>query len=542
MADNRTVKPHIFLGANGQTARYIYPRTVVIKTVIPERSRQQHFTMLKEQLDAVGEDQQAIISDSEQYELESRLGIQVAFDSFPGVEMAVESLADARQKIELLNVRQSGKQILATIFVPQGKLGTIEKKLQAYIDHKVDKNNSPIDNRKLIDAIQSFKTAALDSLWTDDTDQLPANTDEVFWWEVWLPVFDDRPAVINDFKLLAKVMEMQVSDQVLEFPERSVLLVKGSRKQFESSSLLLSKVSELRRAKETAAFFDELAIEEQPEWSEDLLSRVQVSNENPPYICLLDSGSNIGHPLLVPFITADDQFVVDPGWSPTDDEGHGTGMAGLAVWGDLSDPLASSQQHEVNHRIESVKLVRHSGDNEGKHHGIITADGTSLPEIANHDRTRVFALGIASTDGRDRGKPSAWSGAVDSLAVDYLGDGQNPRLFIVCAGNTGQNLTALTGYPAYNELQDIHDPGQSWNALTIGAFTQKVSITEPGANEYSPLAPPGGLSPYSTTSVTWPKTTPIKPEVVFEGGNVGTDGYRIACNHQMVRLLSCYCN
>ncbi len=83
-------------------------------------------------------------------------------------------------------------------------------------------------------------------------------------------------------------------------------------------------------------------------------------------------------------------------------------------------------------------------------------------------------------------------------------------------------------YPQYNELQDIHDPGQSWNALTVGAFTQKTTITEDSARGYSPLAPHGGLSPYSTTSVTWAKAMPIKPEVVFEGGNIGTDSYGCA--------------
>ncbi len=199
-------------------------------------------------------------------------------------------------------------------------------------------------------------------------------------------------------------------------------------------------------------------------------------------------------------------------------------MAGLAVWGDLTEPLSISEQVRINHRIESVKLLRYPNDNEGKHLGIITADGISLPEIENHDRTRIFVMALSSTDGRDRGRPSAWSSTVDSLAVDYLGDNLSPRLIIICAGNTGQNLSSLTDYPTYNELQDIHDPGQSWNALTVGAYTEKTNITEDDASEYSPLAPYGGLSPYSTTSVSWEKSMPIKPEIVFEGGNVGIDG------------------
>jgi hypothetical protein len=43
-------------------------------------------------------------------------------------------------------------------------------------------------------------------------------------------------------------------------------------------------------------------------------------------------------------------------------------------------------------------------------------------------------------------------------------------------------------------------------------------------NGWSPLAPPGDLSPWSTTSVTFQERWPIKPDVVYEGGNVATDG------------------
>ncbi|WP_422108826.1 S8 family serine peptidase, partial [Xenorhabdus bovienii] len=81
----------------------------------------------------------------------------------------------------------------------------------------------------------------------------------------------------------------------------------------------------------------------------------------------------------------------------------------------------------------------------------------------------------------DRGKPSAWSSELDSLSVDYLGENLYRRLFVVCAGNTGSDLTALKEYPQYNELQDIHDPGQAWNVLTIGAYTNKVDIRDEGA-------------------------------------------------------------
>jgi Subtilase family len=543
VANDKDVKLHIFLGANGKAEPFTSPSTGRgAKPDIPARNRQQHGGSLIRQLVQIEERQTALRQEAEAQELESVVGIQVEFESFQGIELAVESLADARRNIELLNVIHRDDKTIATIFVPEGKLSAIESKLQAYLGEKKDKAGRARDNRPLIDAIQAFRAAALDALWTDDRDQLPENLEEEFWWEVWLPVRGDRQAVLHDFKLLARAAGITVSEQVLEFPERSVLLAKGNIQQFTRSGLLLNSVSELRRAKETAAFFDELTPEEQQAWAEDLKNRL-IQPQDPslaPYVCILDTGVNIGHPLLEPFINPADQFTLDDDWTGADDHGHGTGMAGLAAWGDLTHPLEDASMVEVSHRLESVKVLRHSHDNEGKHLGIVTADGVSLPEILNPQRIRLFSMALSATDTRDRGRPSAWSSAVDSLAVDYLGENQTRRLFILSAGNSGDSLTDMAGYPDYNLLQDIHDPGQAWNALTVGAYTAKANITEPDCGSYTPIAPAGGLSPYSTTSVTWENSAPIKPEVVFEGGNVGHDAFGCASIPSLCLLTTHY--
>ena len=69
----------------------------------------------------------------------------------------------------------------------------------------------------------------------------------------------------------------------------------------------------------------------------------------------------------------------------------------------------------------------------------------------------------------------------------------------------------------------MHDPAQAWNALTVGAFTELVQITGPDTGDYVPIAPRGGLSPFSTTSLTWEKHWPLKPDIVLEGGNAVKD-------------------
>ena len=131
-------------------------------------------------------------------------------------------------------------------------------------------------------------------------------------------------------------------------------------------------------------------------------------------------------------------------------------------------------------------------------------------------------MAVTARDDRDRGRPSAWSAAVDALAADLAAAGEHPRLLVLSAGNI-QDSNAWLDYPDSNDTDGVHDPAQAWNALTVGAFTELVQIAEPDTEAYAPIAPRGGLSPFSTTSLTWEKDWPLKPDVVLEGGNAAKD-------------------
>ena len=104
-------------------------------------------------------------------------------------------------------------------------------------------------------------------------------------------------------------------------------------------------------------------------------------------------------------------------------------------------------------------------------------------------------MAVTARDNRDRGRPSAWSAAIDRLAVDAGGEGATPRLLIVSAGNI-YDPNAWAEYPKSNSTDGIHDPGQAWNVLTVGACTNLVNITEADTDGYQSIAPAGGLSPF----------------------------------------------
>ena len=84
----------------------------------------------------------------------------------------------------------------------------------------------------------------------------------------------------------------------------------------------------------------------------------------------------------------------------------------------------------------------------------------------------------------------------------------------------------------------MHDPGQAWNALTVGAYSELTTITEAYGREYAPIAPAGGLSPYTTTSSTWQSGWPFKPDIVMEGGNAAIDRTGFTSQMDSLSLLT----
>ncbi|MEQ1492526.1 MAG: S8 family serine peptidase, partial [Terricaulis sp.] len=124
-------------------------------------------------------------------------------------------------------------------------------------------------------------------------------------------------------------------------------------------------------------------------------------------------------------------------------------------------------------------------------------------------------------------QPSTWSGALDQAASgamlgdrsDDEGDEIAPkRLILVATGN-------VTGGMMVNVMdpQPLEDPAQSWNSVSVGGFTRKENPPAPPPS-FTPVVPANHRSPYSRGSNMLPDDlTPIKPEVLFEAGNMLAD-------------------
>lgn len=469
----------------------------------------------------------------------ARPGTYVTFESFPGMELALTALDPQRGRVhaELMSVQErdtaSGVVQLATVFVPEGKLSTFVKKVEAYAGTVADEKPK---SRAFVDPISEIALATLRALWTDQQDEFPSAGKRV-WWEVWLRTRDGNE--VDRLTAFAAARQCEIGQTRLAFKDRVIVLVLATPEQLATAIDVLDDLSELRRPHEPGALLSLEPADEQADWVRELADRLKGPSDDSPSVCVLDTGVHSAHPLLSSALAADDEHTYDPNWKLNDHAGHGTEMAGLALFDNLRDALASGTEIRLRHKLESVKVLPPQGQNPPELYGAITAVAASLVEIQAPDRRRTYSMAITSpsnpatreADAVRLGEPTSWSAAIDALAAGraidisdddlvYLDedDEATPRLFVVSAGNVrsfdDDHLTR-------SDLEPVEDPAQAWNVLTVGAFTELSDLsTKPSYAGWTAVAKPGELSPHSRTSVAFNRTWPVKPDVVMEGGNI----------------------
>jgi hypothetical protein len=362
---------------------------------------------------------------------------------------------------------------------------------------------------------------------------------EAEWIEVWLSSHSKQ--VVDEFLKLLNDQNIKSRDGFLKFPERSVVVILADYNQLEELSRRSDHIAEYRRASSLSSYWTDLPNKEQGEWVDNLLGRLKVSDSSASTVCILDTGVNAGHPLLTPILSLDSCLSVNTEWGVNDHHRHGTLMAGVAAYGNLQECLESNNEVEINHRLESVKILPPPpAVNHKDLWGYITSQAVSQIEIQNPKQNRTICMAVTSSDGDLQGRPSSWSAQLDNIT--FGSDYGVEKLVIVSAGNIGNDITkAGAEYPNPQINCSVQDPAQSWNALTVGAYTELVNISDPDYGDYLPVAGRECLSPFTSTSTNWENNKwPIKPEVVMEGGNLAIDdsGFVTECADLSVLSLN----
>ena len=510
-------------------------------TVRPVEDRAGHGQRVSDELDLAVRTQKERTAAFDIEELES-LGVVISIEGATGFSLKLESLdrmsqhhnvEDRRPKWTLLSVtpETDDSAEVAQVWVSDEYRSAFLKLFEQYLSEET-KTGKP-KNQPLVANIGRISGALVRDLW-----QSSGEPDSIArqWWEIWLR---PEPTAIDLTKKYAEVKGATVAPRHLRLDNRHVMWIEAKWEDLTALPVTAVPVTEIRRPQLIDTITD-LSLREQLEYTDDLAARVVPAAQGAPAACLLDTGVRRSHLLLTDSLHADDMHTVFDSGLTGDSHGHGTKMAGLALFGPLGEVLAGSSSVRLIHRLESVKF--HVPDSSTYAHapesyGVVTALAASAPEVVAQ-RRRAFCMAVTSAPDRP-GEPSVWSASVDALAagtsigtsddgVDLLGipEDEAKRLFVVSAGNVREEFVG--DYLALCDVSPIEDPAQAWNALVVGAHTELTQVpTDPTFRGWSVLADKGELSPYSRTSLLaggakaqWP----IRPDICMEGGNVLTDG------------------
>lgn len=261
-----------------------------------------------------------------------------------------------------------------------------------------------------------------------------------------------------------------------------------------------------------------------------------------PRVVIIDSGIAADHPL---FTAGDGRTIigrrrnflpesVEPADLTTDEieHGHGTAVAGVAAYGSLPTlPQAGDDLPPPEVWVENAKILLPAAK--------LASDAASTPQLhplqfpkalmrqvveTFHQpmprRCKIFNLS-AATIPHPQQSIANWAEEIDNLSAG------SDLLFVISTGDLQpaelvELITEEHSYPAYllSPQARLRNPGQAYNALTVGALTP-TPPTLPGPSDPF-VAAAEQPAPFSRSGLL--PFGPVKPDVVETGGNVQREG------------------
>jgi hypothetical protein len=510
---------------------------------IPSLDPKDHRGRLLQQLDAITQQVNAR-AETARDELAKRE--IVAVRPAANTRLTADQLDDSKADARLVGVMRETGTVLLDVASPS--LDYLREKIEAFADDakviaktnrdgtpKLDEHGLQVTARaseKAIAPVDSIGLAQLEDLGGGERHVNAIPVDRACWFEIGCRGGYRHPEqdTFNSRAQIARQLHrLGIGQKLDEFlgPEQVYFFVRMTRAQLAAVQLATDCIYDWELAPQPLR---DLKLLEELETKDIANFELTKPRDDAPSVVILDTGIATGHPLLKSAIltatTAGQQIP-----SPEDTHGHGTRMAGLALYPDVGAAIERGSA-EAPHWLQSSRLLIAPGygtssDDNYEKWPVLTAQAVNTAEIADTlTRNRAFVLAITRTMQEpplDGIAPTLWSQAVDQIA---FGKGQG-RLIIVSAGNARyeQWLALAEQHPLLQLSEKIHQPAQAVNALTVGAFTARVEL--PNDKDYTEArvvaTKPGGISPYTSTGLVG-NEWPIKPEVVFEGGNLAING------------------
>lgn len=497
-------KKHFFLGNKIVDSRSFTPPTQPYpKPVMPLKNRAAQASRVKDCYEASVSKLISQINTREQQGLPVADGVYINLDM--GKKFIPQRLGDkSGATIMKVSDREDDTENLdVTLYIQKEKKDWLSKKTDEYA--REDTKNGNPRNAQLIEPINEVTPADIHSLYVsaEKFDQIPDGRTLAF--EVWLchgKSYDKK----NVRQVLDKLGIDVVTDP-LQFESVDVWLIEATKQQLSYLPLSLGYIENIRPYYQPSVLVKDCTSSQ--EWCELLKGMVvNIDEGHCTQVGILDTGVNNKHELLSSALPDERMRSVIGVKGPVDENGHGTGMAGLVLLGDLTNlAYEASTTVNIGHALISVKILEDGYDSD-----FYAATIEQAVNVASEIGAAIQCMAVTDEDAYDGSATSSSAALDDSIYHDGLCD----RLVIVSAGNIPIRDIDFSQYVESCKANPVQSPAQAWNALTIGSYTEKTICTD---KKFAPLAAPGGVSPFSRTSYSWFRGL-NKPEIVMEGGNV----------------------
>lgn len=256
------------------------------------------------------------------------------------------------------------------------------------------------------------------------------------------------------------------------------------------------------------------------------LPEVPAPQDDAPGVAVLDSGLTAAHPLIGPAV-GEATTVPRALGDASDGHGHGTMVAGLALYGNVEECIAS-RSFVPRLTLYSARVLNDELGFDDEN--LIT---TQMREAIQYFRETYGCHVFNASLGDDRlpyegGKVSPWASVLDTLARDL------DVVIVVSAGNQEYDPgdgnspdSHVQDYPRYllDDSAKIIEPATGSIVLTVGALAHTANVPLGAATNsvaFRPIAQEHQPSPFTRCGPGLGEA--IKPELCEIGGNCAYDG------------------
>lgn len=501
-------KKHFFLKDNIAEARDFTPQSQNYgEHTLPQKDRAQHAAFVKASYETAVNHAIARLDERQKQGHPVASGVYIDLEMDKNFIPTSFGKQDGPSGATIMKVtsKDDENSVGVTVYVKKDKKDWLAKKAEAYAQK--DTESGKPSYAKQIVPINNITATDIRTLYVSSAefDAIPEEGCNIY--ELWLSHSEEN-SVVNVQAILSQ-LKMDVVAEPLVFDGVDVWLVQASKQQLYSLPLSLGYIEGIRPYQKPTILINSKS--EAREWSELIKGEIIYSNnaEN-VQIGILDTGVNNAHELLSAALPDERMDIAIGVAEATDKTNHGTGMAGLALFGDLTDIVYQrNTQIYVRHALSSVKIFEKDYETAKEFYGAVIEEAI---DKASNMGAAIQCMAITDERSYD-GTATSSSAALDESIYHQ---GACDRLVIISAGNIETESVDHDNYIESCKANAVKSPAQAWNALTVGAYTEKTVIED---ESYTPLSAPGGVSPFSCSSYPWYGKR-NKPEIVMEGGNV----------------------